>query len=83
MRIDTHPRFKEACSKVAKDWRELCRAIRIEDEYAAHVTEAQKDKDLSEGLALADEIERGEINSFTIWQRVNLELTGECVAFLP
>lgn len=89
MTLESHPRFLEACKKVADDWRELAHAIRKEDRYAAHVTEETKLERLQEMLDHADEIEAGQVKSFTIWQRVNLELTGEkgrssasCVPFL-
>lgn len=73
-------RLQRAINKVADDWAELSRAIRREDCYAEHVTTAKKDEYLAEGLARAESIRAGDIQSFTIWQRVNAELTGECVA---
>jgi hypothetical protein len=82
MDITKHPKFMDACKKVANDWRELGHAILKENAYASHVTEQQKIDHLNEHLELADRIEKGEITSFTIWQRINQELTGECVGFL-
>lgn len=81
--IEKHPDFLKACAKVAQDLRNIANELRHSNEYASHVTEAQKESDLIKSLSLADRIEAGEIKSFTVWQRVNLELTGECVAFLP
>ena len=73
-------RLKQALADVANDWRALAYAIREKDLYASHVTTEQKEQALKKDLQLADEVERGEINSFTMWQRVNEKLTGECVA---
>ena len=76
-------RLQEALSAVADDWAALGYAIRREDAYASHVSEATKVNDLERFLSEADRIRQGEVNSFTIWQRVNEKLTGECVALLP
>lgn len=71
-------RLQAALSKVAEDWRQLAHAIRSEDAYASHVTEDQKRNALQGMLLQADEIERGNVSSFAIWQRVNTKLTGVC-----
>lgn len=76
-------RLEQALLSVANDWRKLAHAIRKEDAYASHVTEEVKDQSLQKMLAEADRIEHGEISTFTIWQRINEKLTGECVALLP
>ena len=76
------PTLKAACKRVADDWRKLGYAIRKEDAYAAHVTPERKEQALNDMLDAADQIEAGNITSFTIWQRVNTVLTGECVALL-
>lgn len=78
----TGQRLAEALASVASDWADMARAIRQEDAYASHVTEADKDSYLADDLALAERIRDGEVKSFTIWQRVNAALTGECVALL-
>lgn len=75
-------RLRDALNTVANDWARMTHAIRVQDDYASHVTEKHKDNNLANGLALAEEIRGGAIDSFTIWQRVNTVLTGECVAFL-
>lgn len=75
-------RLRTALNKVANDWAENARAIRIEDAYGSHITEEQKNRYLAEGLAFAETIREGVIGSFTIWQRVNTALTGECVGLL-
>lgn len=75
-------RVQAARNKVAEDWAAMCRAIRREDAYASHVDEATKDKNLADGLAFAERIRTGEEAGFTIWQRINTELTGDCVALL-
>ncbi len=77
-------RLTDALNKVADDWADNARKIRQEDEYASHVSEKEKDDTLLKDLEYAEEIRRGEkTNNFTIWQRVNQELTGESVPFLP
>lgn len=76
-------RLTAALVSVANDWRKLAYAIRREDDYAAHVTEDVKIAALSRALERADRIEAGEIDNFGTWQRVNMALTGECVALLP
>jgi hypothetical protein len=81
--IVTGDRLQAALSKVADDWRNLARAIRKEDRYAPHVTDATKEQAMLDMLSRADEIEAGDVRSLTIWQRVDTELTGECVALLP
>lgn len=82
-RVVAGPELEAALKKVAQDWRDLAHAIRKADRYASHVTEAKKDRNRDDMLARADEIEAGDAASFTIWQRVNTVLTGDCVAFLP
>jgi hypothetical protein len=77
-------RLIEARKSVAAGIEENAYAVREEDAYADHVTECQKEENLMASIALAKEVERGEHdNSFWCWQRINLELTGECTAFLP
>jgi hypothetical protein len=80
--IVTGDRLTAALAKVADDWAALAHAIRKDDAYADHVDAATKDKNLADGLAHSARIRDGEVRSFTIWQRVNEELTGECVALL-
>ena len=67
------------------DWyRDNAYGIRAEELYASHVTEATKEKRLQEQLAQAERIRSGvEPMGFWLWQRLNTELTGECIAFLP
>lgn len=76
-------RLTNALSSVADDWATLARAIRAEDAYASHVSEADKNQIMKRGLAHAEAIRSGEIGGFTIWQRVNTKLTGQCIALLP
>lgn len=76
------PTLNAALAKVASDWRSLALDIRLENAYASHVTDAEKNADMNTMLDEANRIEAGEIKSFTIWQRVNTVLTGECVSFL-
>ena len=82
--IVTGDKLQKALDKVADDWMQMCIDIRNEDAYASHVSEQAKMQRLVDGLLFAKEIRQGmHINGFTIWQRVNTVLTGECVAFLP
>lgn len=72
-----------AALNVVADWYAAnARAIRLENAYAAHVTEERKEERLVEGLAFAEEVRRGEHCGFSVWQRINTHLTGECVALL-
>lgn len=80
---DSDPRLIAARKAVAKDWRELEKAIRMEDKYASHVGEDTKDLILSNSFKTALRIEKGlEDGNFTFWQRINEKLTGKCVALL-
>ena len=66
------------------DWKiENAKGCRKQDLYAPHVTEEKKDYLLKKGLAYAEEIREGlHDGNFTIWQRMNYFLTGECVALM-
>lgn len=75
--------LEQAFISVANDWQAIGYAIRKEDAYAPHVTEERKQEALDDMLLQADKIRQGNITSFTIWQRINEKLTGECVALLP
>lgn len=75
-------RLQAAIEKVADWYAENARAIRREDGYAAHVTEATKEAQLAKGLAFAEQVRSGAAFGFSVWQRINTELTGECVALL-
>jgi hypothetical protein len=82
--VVTGERLQAACKAVAQWQEENARAIRREDTYASHVTEEQKEQALSEYLAWAEKNRKQEnLHNFSVWQRVNTELTGECVALLP
>lgn len=60
------------------------KAIRLKDAYASHVTEGVKEKAMTDKIAQAERIRLGiEPMGFWLWQRLNTELTSECVAFLP
>lgn len=72
-----------ALNSVANDWVQLQYAIRYSDDYASHITEETKDRLLEEGLKYAEQIRKGHLANFTILQRLNTKLTGECIALLP
>ena len=73
----------EALKEVAKFYRDQAHAVHKDDPYASHVTEADKERYLKEMLELADRIESGEHNSFTVEQLVHHKMTGESVPLLP
>jgi len=51
--------------------------------FADHVTQEDKQRYREKQLRMAEEIEAGKHDhNFTIWQRMNTYLTGECVPFL-
>lgn len=81
--IVTGERLQAALNVVADFYVENAKGIRKEDLYASHVTDDQKEDYLRKGLLYAEEIRLGKVTNFTIWQRVNTELTGECIALLP
>ena len=74
-------RLTDALNKVADKMIENAKAIRNGD-YADHVKETQKEFNLQKSLELAEKVRDGFFDNFTIWQRINTELTGECVALL-
>lgn len=74
----------EAFGKVADFWENNAHAIYAEDGYGSHVSEKTKRDCLERQLSQAERIRAGsEPMGFWLWQRVNTELTGECVGFLP
>jgi hypothetical protein len=81
--IVTGQRLQDALNIVADKQIEISKGIRKQDLYADHVTEETKDLNLQRGIELAEKIRNGVFDNFTIWQRINTELTGECVALLP
>jgi len=76
--------LRRARQHVAQWRRENAKAIRLCGDYASHVSESEKDSTLQYSLGYADEIESGQHdNNFSVWQRMNTFLTGECIGFLP
>ena len=77
-------RLKVALKAVGNWYIKNAHAIRKENAYAAHVTEETKIKCLQRQLELGERIVTGrEPCGFWLWQRINTELTGKCVGFLP
>lgn len=74
-----------AALKTVGDWYiKNAHAIYDKNLYAAHVTEQTKKDNLQRQIELGERIAAGrEGNGFWLWQRINTELTGECIAFLP
>jgi len=69
---------------VAQKKEESARKILKENQYASHVTQERKENNLILAFEMAEDIREGKLDhNFTIWQRIYMELTGECVAFLP
>ena len=82
--IVTGEKLQAALDVVADDWESLAYRIRESDDYASHVTNEQKDANLTTRIAQAESIRRGQnLHQFWIWQRINAQLTGQCVSFLP
>lgn len=75
--------LEAALHAVADDYVRSAHAIRREDLYASHITEAQKKEYLARGIEYAESVRRGNVSNFSVWQRINTHLTGECIAFLP
>ena len=72
-----------ACKRVAQELRESAEEVKKENAFASHVTDVEKEAYIKRyWLDIADTVERGNITSFTIWQKINYVLTGECVALL-
>ncbi|MEM9358384.1 MAG: hypothetical protein AAGB04_19520 [Pseudomonadota bacterium] len=76
-------RLTEALNKVADDIADLGRRMRQADDYASHVSESEKDKELAEDLQHAEDVRNGFVRSLSTAQQLNTELTGECIAMLP
>lgn len=69
---------------VAENWRKMGYQSFLGNDYPPHITLQQKACFLKRDLVYADKIQKGEVDGcFTVWQRIYLVLTGECVAFLP
>ncbi len=83
--IITGPRLQAACEAVATQMEASAIKVREEDAFAEHVTQSGKDDYIDRFYTqVAAKIRKQEnLHNFSVWQRVNMELTGECVAFLP
>ena len=81
--IVTGPKLATAVAKVAQWYTDNAYAVRDCGDYASHVTEETKDEILQSSLDRVTELLDNGPTDFSSWQRVNLELTGECPAFLP
>lgn len=77
-------RLSDALNAVADWYKDNAFAIYRKDEYASHVTEECKEENLYQQLQQAKRIRTGnEHCGFWLWQRINTELTGNCIGFLP
>lgn len=75
-------RLVKARQKVSDDLIKLAYAIFDEDAYATHVTKQQKHDILLNGLRNAEAVKHRTVFNFTVNQRINQVLTGECVSLL-
>ena len=76
--------YISAIKKVADDCRKNAKAILDENHYASHVSQEVKNENYQAAMKHADEIESGNAKkTLWLWQRLNTELTGVCVALLP
>jgi len=80
--VVTGTRLTVALDKVVTDWENLAKRIRIEDKYASHVTDAQKEQYMAKMIESSHEIRAGKDLSLTILQRLNTVLTGVCVPLI-
>lgn len=80
--IVTGTRLFDAINTTADFFTANAHGIFEEDLYADHVTNKQKAEYLKEALSRADKVRGGCIDNLAVWQRINTELTGECVALL-
>ncbi len=83
--VITGERLQAACEAVAAQIEASAIKVREEDAFASHVTQAGKDDYIDRFYTqVAAKIRKQEnLHNFSVWQRVNTELTGECIAFLP
>ena len=80
----TRKQVQAARETVADFFAEHALAVRRENPYADHVSEDTKEALLQNQLDFALEIRRGRADhNFTVWQRMEYALTGECTPFLP
>ena len=82
--VITGPRLAAACEAVATQMEASAIKVREEDAFASHVTQSGKDDYIDRFYTqVAAKIRNMEnLHNFSVWQRVNMELTGDCVAFL-
>lgn len=85
MRMQNEAKLQAAREYAAKIHHKLAASAFDPDfGFASHITEEDKQKYSDDQRRYAAEVEAGEHDSnFTIWQRMNYFLTGECTPFLP
>lgn len=75
---------EQAILATAAKMEQTALGIREEDLYASHVTEEQKDDNLTKSLRYAKEVRKGEhLSNLTVAQRIRYYETGECLPILP
>ena len=77
--------LQQACNQLAVWYDNQAVLVRQEDCFDSHVTQAAKDDYIKRYYTDTAQAvrERSNLANFTIWQKLNTILTGECVAFLP
>lgn len=82
--IVTGKRLTDALYEVGEAFKGYAYGTYDSDPYASHVTELDKMQYLIDGVLNGERIKTGAtLHNFTIAQRVNTILTGECIALLP
>lgn len=76
--------LQNALNRVAEDWLLMGFNVYMMDQYPAHVSESAKYARYEKNKEVSERIRNGlELNNFTIRQRVDTYLTGNCAALLP
>lgn len=79
----TPEELQAAREQVARFFEDNAQKIKVQDSYAAHVTARKKQKNLQRSLQWAQEIREGKHDgNFTVAQRMQVCLTGDCTPFL-
>ena len=83
--IVTGDKLQAACDAVASWYDNQAVKVRDENAFASHVTQAAKDDYINRFYTQTAQAirNRENLHHFYAWQRINTELTGECVGFLP
>lgn len=75
--------LEAARNRVADWYEENAAAVKRDNPYAEHVTEGRKNWIFSKAISFAHRVRTGQECGFSVWQRINMALTSECVPLLP